>query len=335
MKTYGLIHTLQWSVKFTFGSLTMELFRKKNQSDDELFQKMEKEQESGTKRKVKDSSVARSLDNLLETSAEGYSRSRRRSEQLNVHEDDVPTARDKLEIPPVAYNVETLLRECNFRQKLNAEKRILREMANPQTRARQIAANKEAVAEIYRRANQRNSPLFGTLQLPFKPSKSMNSKEEMKGAMNDGSWSSGIHNGSFEDVQRDRAHTMPSYSSREKYPPSYWLTCTYRFLAEKTSLHLVVRQTGTLPKLRGKLSAKVFIDREKQVHKMVLAESSSDVSFRSQEFVLQCMNEPVGKMLVFRLYDVRHTFNKKCIGEWRIVLDKCTEKPKIECEKFR
>ena len=129
-------------------------------------------------------------------------------------------------------------------------------------------------------------------------------------------------------------------SEFKRKPPSYWLGCLYRFVPGTNKLEITLRQTGVLPDILAKnkfskLSVCVQLPDTNSQH-FVLVKSKSDVSFRPHLMFFNVKDkESVQQQeLVVRLYHHTKLFLKKCIAEWKISLERCTEETRTEWRKY-
>lgn len=238
-------------------------------------------------------------------------------------------------------SVKSLFQESHFRQKLRVERKIIRQMVNHSSGSYNTQKLKQntILGENKTLSYYRNFvPVFSRDLEKDGP----DILQQIDGKLGDDAIA-------FEETTDDeeeescilnRNLTFPYGDSENPEKQSrrlfYWLTCTYRLTPNEDNLHVIVRQTGTLPKLRGKLWAKVYMEEAGKAHRITLAESQSDHSFRSHELFIQIKNKTAihEKVLVIKLFDQKHVFARTCLGDWRLQLIGCSQGPKIECEKF-
>lgn len=129
-------------------------------------------------------------------------------------------------------------------------------------------------------------------------------------------------------------------STFKRKPPSYWVGCLFRFVPGQSKLEITLRQTGVLPDILtkckfSKLSVCVQLP-DVSSRNFVLVKSRKDVSFRSHLMFFDAKDKDAvrQKALELKLYHHSKVFLKKCIAEWKIPLDRCTEVTKTEWHRY-
>lgn len=236
-------------------------------------------------------------------------------------------------------SVKSLFLESHFRQKLHVERKIIRQMVKNSSGYQNTQKLKQTENKVL--SYYCNSVSVFPQDLEKNVDNGPDVLQQIDGNLGDDATE-------FEETTDDEEEscilnkdlTLPCGISENPIKQSrklfYWLTCSYRLTQNEDNLHVVVRQTGTLPKLRGKLWAKVYLEESGKAHRITLAESQSDNSFRSHELFIQMKNktEIHEKVLVIKLFDQKHMFARTCLGDWRLKLTRCSQVTKVECEKF-